>query len=258
MMVTGALCVCLDAVFGDAGPLEALAWIAALGLRRFEFWDWRPRDVDALARRAGDLGLEAVIFSGNTFDEPLVDADAHGRALDHFARSLQVARRLGVRLLVAHVGYAVAGRSRAEQWTAAVAGLRRAGALAAASGVTLAVEPLNSAVDHPGYFLDTLPGAVRLIDEVGHPAVRLLLDVYHMRVMHEDLLERLPAVVGKTVHVHVADVPGRREPGTGAIAWPEVLRFLRGDGYRGAIGLECWPSQSSSEALRRSAEVLRP
>lgn len=250
------LCPCLDAVFPEEPPAPALQRLAALGFRRFEFWDWRTRDLAALGEAAAAAGLSAVAFSGNTFAEPLVDRAARGRALAHLRRSLEVAGALDVRLLVVHVGYALPGRSRGEQWAAAVEGLRAAGDLAAAVGVTLALEPLNSRVDHPAYFLDRLPDAVRMLGEVDHPAVRLLLDIYHMQVMHDDLLERLPAALTLTAHVHVADVPGRGEPGSGEIPWPQVLRGLRGGGYGGGIGLECWPTTDPDGALRRAREVL--
>lgn len=250
------LCPCLDSLFAGIPDQEALRRAAALGLTRFEFWDWRTRDLDALAQTASALGLEAVIFSGNTFHEPLVDPNAHERALAHFRRSLEVAQRLGTRLLVTHVGYALPRRRREEQWNAAVVALRECARLAEPYHVTLAVEPLNSVYDHPGYFLDSLDEAARLIEEVAHPQVRLLLDVYHMRVMHEDLLDRLVPVIEGTVHVHLADFPGRREPGSGDIPWRSVLRLLREGGYRGTLGLECWPTKSPEDALRRSLEIL--
>jgi len=253
-----SLAPCLDALLADTAQAEALEVIADLGVERFEFWDWRVRDIALLRATAERLGLEAVVFSGNTFDEPLVDADAHPLALAHLARSIEVARSLGTRILVAHVGYTIGGRDRGAQWAAAVTGLQAAGEMAEAAGITLAVEPLNSALDHPGYFLDTLPEALHLLAEVSRPSVRLLLDVYHMRMMHDDLLARLPEALPLTVHVHVADVPGRREPGTGAIDWGAVLAALDESGYRGAIGLECWPSADPVSAVRRAIEVLTP
>ena len=250
------LCPCLDALYPGAPAERVLPEIAALGVRQVEFWDWRPRDLDALAQAVAASDLRVHAFSGNTFAEPLVDPAALGATLAHLGRSVEVARRLGTRLLVVHVGYHLAHRSRAEQWSAAVGGLQAAGELATAAGVTLVVEPLNSRIDHPGYFLDTLPDAVRLLADVHHPAVRLLLDVYHMGVMHEDLVARLPAVLPVTGHVHVADVPGRGEPGSGAIPWPAVLAALGTAGYRGPLGLECWPTGTPEQALARSAAVL--
>ncbi len=250
------LCPCLDTFFPGAPAERSLPQIAALGFRQVEVWDWRPWGDGALARAAEETGTRVRAFSGNTFAEPLVDPEAHDHTLAHLRRSLKVAQRLGTRLLVVHVGYPVAGRNRSEQWAAVVRGLRAAGDLAAAAGITLVVEPLNSRIDHPGYFLDTLPEALRLLAEVDHPAVRLLLDVYHMRVMHEDLLDRLPEALAVTAHVHVADVPRRGEPGTGQIVWPAVLEALRAGGYRGAIGLECRPTGTPEAALRRSRDVL--
>ena len=230
--------------------------VGRLAFTRFEFWDWRERDMVGLAREAARRGLSTVIFSGNTFAEPLVDPEMHRLALAHFADSLGVARRVGAGLLVAHVGYSRSHLSHAMQWEAAVQGLRAAGTLAAEARVTLAVEPLNSTIDHPGYFLDSLPEALRLIREVDHPAVRLLVDIYHMRVMHGDLLTLLPAALPWVVHVHVADVPGRGEPGSGRVPWSEVLSVLRDSGYRGAIGLEFWPTGDPEDGLRRAVEVL--
>ncbi len=248
--------MCLDAVCTGMSEEDALTAAAGAGMVRFEFWDWRGRDLEALRRAAQALGLVPVIYSGNTFGEPLLDPGAHPAALTHLRGSLEAARTLGVLLLVAHVGYTLPHREPAAQWKAAVAGLRAAGDLAGAAGVTLAVEPLNSKIDHPGYFLDTLDAAQRLLQEVDHPAVRLLLDVYHMWVMHDDLPARLSAVAPMVVHVHAADYPGRGEPGSGIIPWPAILKRLRDGGYEGPIGLECWPTGRVDAALRRSAEVL--
>jgi len=249
------LCPCLDAVLWNTGQAEGLEQLAALGVRSFEFWDWRTRDVDHLAGLCARLEMRPVAFSGNTFDEPLVDPEAHPIALRHLSESLSVASRLNVRTLVVHVGYVHRTLSREQQWTAAVRGLRAAGDLAAGAGVTLVIEPLNTFVDHPGYFLDGLPQACALVREVDHPAVRLLLDVYHMAVMHHDLLDRLADALPMVAHVHVADVPGRGEPGSGALPWQQIVPALR-RGYDGPVGLEWWPMLPVDEALRRCRKEL--
>jgi len=249
------VCPCLDAVFAALPVEESLSMVAAHGFSEVEFWDWRERDVDQMARHTRSLGLAVTACSGTTFDEPLLDPAGHDAALAHLQDSLAVARRLAAPLLVVHVGYALSHRTRAAQWQAAVEGLRRAGDLAAGAGVTLLVEPLNSIVDHPGYFLDSLPDALQLLEEVAHPAVRLLLDLYHMWVMHGEALAVADAARA-AAHVHVADVPGRGEPGSGVIPWPRVLGDLRDAGYQGAIGLECWPTTDVQTALRRADEVL--
>lgn len=249
------LCPCLDAMFWKCGQLQALEHLAGLGLRIFEFWDWRTRDVGQLAELCAQFELRPAVFSGNTFEEPLVDPAEHPAALRHLAESLSVAARLNVRTLVIHVGYLHRALSRERQWMAAVRGLREAGALAAASGVTLVVEPLNSLVDHPGYFLDSLPQACALVREVDHPRVRLLLDIYHVGVMHHDLTDRVADALPIVGHVHVADVPGRGEPGSGALPWRRIMPALA-RGYDGPVGLEWWPTRPLDEALHRCREEL--
>jgi hydroxypyruvate isomerase len=245
-------------MFAAMPASESLRLVADEGFHEVEFWDWRERDIATLQQHARMLGVTVTACSGTTFAEPLLDPAGHEAALAHLQESLVVAQQLTVPLLVVHVGYAASHRSRAEQWQAAVEGLQRAGVMAAGAGagVTLVVEPLNSIVDHPGYFLDSLPDALRLLDDVGHPAVRLLLDIYHMWVMHEDLLTHLSEVAPAVAHVHVADVPGRGEPGSGGIPWAAVLDRLREAGYDGSIGLECWPTTDVQTALRRCKEAL--
>jgi len=249
------LAPCLDAVFWNTGQADALEHLAGLGVRAFEFWDWRTRDVGELADLCARLELRPVAFSGNTFEEPLVDPAAHRTTLRHVAESLSIASRLSVQTLVIHVGYAHRALSREQQWRAAVRGLREAGALAGSSGATLVVEPLNSLVDHPGYFLDALPQASALVREVDHPAVRLLLDVYHMAVMHHDLLDRLADALPLVAHVHVADAPGRGEPGSGSLPWRQIVPALQ-RGYDGPVGLEWWPMLPVDDALHRCREEL--
>lgn len=247
---------CLDAMFWNAGQADALQRVAGWGVRAFEFWDWRTRDLGELADLCARLGLSPLVFSGNTFEEPLIDPGGHGKALDHFGQSLVVASRFGVRMLVAHVGYTHGTRSREQQWVAAVRGLREAGAMAADSGVTLVVEPLNSLVDHPGYFLDGLPQACALVREVDLPQVRLLLDVYHTAVMHHDLTDRITDALPLVGHVHVADVPGRGEPGSGTLPWKHIGAVLQ-RGYGGAVGLEWWPMLPVDDAWMRCRKELQ-
>jgi hydroxypyruvate isomerase len=234
----------------------ALHTLADLGVRQYEIWDWRDHDVAAFRYARAELGLQLAVFSGTTFAEPLLTPEAHASTLTHLRRSLDLADSLGTTMLVIHVGYAVPGGSHADQRRAAADGLRAAGSLAGSAGVTLLVEPLNSTIDHPGYFLDSLPAARTLIADVGQPSVRLLLDVYHMWLMHPDLVAQLPDIAAETGHLHVADAPGRHEPGTGAIPWPEVMAGMADGGYRGMIGLEYWATTTPEEALVRTRELL--
>jgi len=118
--------------------------------------------------------------------------------------------------------------------------------------VRLAVEPLNTLVDHVGYFLDSSEEGLRIVEEVASPAVGLLYDVYHMQIMEGNLIATIRRNVDAIYHVHIGDVPGRHEPGTGEINYANVLRALDEAGYDGWCGMEFSPSDSSAAALDKA------
>ena len=137
-----------------------------------------------------------------------------------------------------------------------MAALKQAALIAADAGIVLLVEPRNSKHDHQGYFLDRTPEARDIIEEVDHPTVRLLYDMYHSKMMGE-AFDAVLAGRGRLVgHVHMADVPGRHEPGSGTVDWAAGMATLAAEGYRGAIGLEFWPLGGTVEALKRTRSAL--
>jgi len=124
------------------------------------------------------------------------------------------------------------------------------------SGVRLGIEPLNTLIDHVGYFLPSTREGLDIVAEVGSPSVGIVYDIYHSAVMGEVTEEVIAGDIEKVLHVHVADHPGRNEPGSGTIDLVHRLQWLHGAGYRGMIGLEYRPkapSAHSVEYLRRVA-----
>ena len=87
---------------------------------------------------------------------------------------------------------------------------------------------------------------------MGSPRIRLLFDIYHMQVMEGNLISTLTSNLDAIGHVHVADVPGRHEPGTGEINYARIFKALQEAGYQGYVGLEYAPTVPSEQAARRS------
>ena len=129
--------------------------------------------------------------------------------------------------------------------------LKAAGDLAAAADVCLVLEPLNSLVDHQGYFLDQPDVAAALVREVGHPNVGLLFDVYHMQIMRGNVIEMIRANLDVIRHFHSAGVPGRHELDTGELDYPRIIQAIAEMGYSGCFGLEYFPAEDSTESLAR-------
>jgi len=134
-------------------------------------------------------------------------------------------------------------------WLSALRGLEALGELGAAAGVTFCVENLNTIVDHPGVPLARAKDTLALVEAVGHPHVKMNLDLYHAQIGEGNLVELVRRCGDAIGEIQVADVPGRCEPGTGEIHYPAVARALADMGYTGTVAMEGWASGDSVAAL---------
>ena len=110
---------------------------------------------------------------------------------------------------------------------------------------------LNTKVDHAGYPLPLVEDGLRLIEQVGSTRIRLLLDIYHAQIEEGNVIELIGQTADYLGYVHVADVPGRHEPGTGEINYPLVAKALRDAGYSGHVGMEAFPAGDDHQAMER-------
>ena len=67
--------------------------------------------------------------------------------------------------------------------------------------------------------------------------------------MEGNLIETIRGERRRIGHFHVADVPGRHEPGTGEIHFGNVFRAIRESGYKGYLGMEYVPSKDVMKTL---------
>jgi D-psicose/D-tagatose/L-ribulose 3-epimerase len=129
------------------------------------------------------------------------------------------------------------GRARTEQeWDMCVKSLREIGEVAADYGVVLAIEPLNR---FETYFLNTTEDAVKLIENVDHTHVKLLLDTFHMNVEEKDFYKAFKLAGEDLVHVH-ANENDRGTPGSGHVDWPGIFKALDEIGYDRALVMEAF------------------
>jgi len=88
------------------------------------------------------------------------------------------------------------------------------------------------------------------VREVGSPFVRILYDIYHTQIMEGYLIETIRNNLRDIAHIHVGDVPGRNEPGTGEINFPNVFRAIRDAGFKGFVAMEYVPARDAMQTLR--------
>ena len=120
---------------------------------------------------------------------------------------------------------------------------------AAAAGIVLVLECLNQ-VDAPRYFLRDLEHANTLAQAIPHGNVKLLFDFYHAGMSGVDVLAEFGKYRSQIAHIQVADIPGRHEPGTGALPWNDIAAAIVESNYVGWVGCEYAPIGSTAEGLR--------
>lgn len=240
---------CIEWLFAEVGDFpDRVRAAKAAGLDGVEFWAWSNKDIDALGAAVRETGIAVTGMVAEPM-VPLTDSSQHEAFLEGLRRSIEVARKLGAPALIAQAGAELGDRSRAEQRGAVIDCLSRASDVLKGSGVILMVEPLNTRVDHIGYFLPSTIEGLDIIDAVGRPEIRLIYDMYHSAVMDEEISEVLSGRLDRVAHVHLADAPGRHEPGTGTMDWERRLQWLSDSGYRGMVGLEYKPTMATEQTL---------
>lgn len=228
---------------------------ARLGFRAVEFWWPAGEDRAALARRIRDAQLEVALFN---FDAGDLAAGERGLlndpARDHAFRAnvpaaLELAHAVGCTRINALVGRALPGQNRATQLERARENLRWAAQEAAAAGVTVVVESLNT-WETPGYLLANTRDTLAFLDSVGAPNLGYQFDVYHMQRMEGNIIATIREHLGRIAHVQLADAPDRGQPGSGELHFRPILEALDAGGYTGWVGLEYAAHGTTADSLR--------
>jgi sugar phosphate isomerase/epimerase len=119
--------------------------------------------------------------------------------------------------------------------------------------LTLTLEPLNRY--ETNLYNDTL-SAKGVIDRVGRPNLKMLVDTFHMNIEESDIVASILHVKEYISHVHFAD-SNRWAPGSGHIDFKAILNALKRIGYQGAISAEILPKPTPDDCLKLTMEYYR-
>ena len=241
---------CIEWLFAAEAPVFAdrVRAAKAAGLAGIEFWGASNKDVAAVRTALDETGMAIAGILCEPMSQ-LTDPATHEAFLEGVRASLAIAERLGAPAMIVTTGDDRHDVPREVQHAAVVKVLREAADTVKGSGVTLALEPLNDRVDHPGYYLTSTIEGLDIVDEVDRPEVGLLYDIYHSAMMGEHIEDVLDGRLDRVVHVHLADTQGRGEPGSGNMDWRARLDWLAEHGYAGFVGLEYRPTGSTEDSL---------
>ena len=240
--------------FADRGVADEdlIRAVAAMGYDGIELAD------EALWPAIVEAGLSIVSHRGHgTIESGLNRRENHDRIEAELLANLDLAQRWNIPVLICFSGNRE-GLSDEIGVENTALGLSRVARAAEEAGVTLALELLNSKIDHPGYQCDRTAWGLEVVERVASPRVRLLYDVYHMQVMEGDIIRTIAAHHDAFAHYHVAGNPGRHEPDRSQELWyPAIYETIAATGFHGHVGMEYIPRGGLVESLQAALDEFR-
>jgi hydroxypyruvate isomerase len=243
-------------------------------------WCWKPMDTLELARQAKEIGLvgiegvdrkyypalremglEISLVSSHGFANGPCNPRFREEVIAKLNEAIDVAADVGCKKVITFTGMKFDGmdperaaRDCVDVWKSVLPHAEN-------KGITLVLEHLNSRDSthpmkgHPGYFGDDVEFCIELIKRVGSSNFKLLFDIYHVQIMHGDVIRRIQQHKDWIGHYHTAGVPGRNEiDGAQEINYGPIMQAIVNTGYRGYVGQEFIPLRdkvtSLSEAVR--------
>lgn len=228
--------------------LEQIAYAADQGFTAWEDNEAAGRPVEeqvAMARALQQRGMTMGVFVASmpkwAQSRPVLGAnDAADRTafLADIRVAIDVAKRLNAKWMTVVPGFLDRRVPIEIQTGRVIDTMRRAADIVAPHGLVMVMEPLNTLVDHPGVFLQTVPQGYALARGVDSPAVKILADLYHEQIQAGHLIRTLDSCWSEIAYLQFGDNPGRKEPGTGEINYANIVRWLRAKTFGGVIGME--------------------
>ncbi|RXH55146.1 Hydroxypyruvate isomerase [Granulicella sibirica] len=233
--------------------------VAAAGYQGVElisyFQQWSPEEQRRLMAKMRSLGVMIDMLSG--LQASFAIPDQTEEFVSRVAKHCTVAKGLECPQINIKSGKRLDNVSPQAQVTAAVENLKRAGDVAAENGINIVIEPIDL-IENPTIFLSSVKDGFDIVRAVNHPNVKVLYDFYHEQRVGGNLIEKLEKNIDWVGLVHIADVPGRHEAGTGEINYANIYRVLGKLNYKRFIAMEYEPTFDAVASLRKSkVEALR-
>lgn len=223
--------------------------------------DCKGQDKAAFDRmlRENDLGVSLLctgeIWAQEHISLSDIDDDKRKRCMEKFREMIDFAAPYGAQVNIGRVrGSIVPGVDPRVTMDRAVAAFRELAVYAAERGVTLCLEPVNRLQCN---FINSTREGREVVDMVGHPNFRIMLDLFHMNIEDRDLCEEILASRGYFTYVHICD-NNRLYPGNCGFDFAAILHALRQTGYDGWLSAEVFQIPDDDVCVRKTAEHILP
>lgn len=248
---TNKISCCIDMMFSGFDFYDRIGEVKKYGIDTIEFWKWTNKDVDKVKRLLDGNKMNLSIFNIDSTDEALsydlsrgiLNSGRADEFLSALSESIPVYKKLNASAMIVLIGE---NAPYCEENVLKC--LNAAKPICEKENVTLIIEPLND-IDRQGYSMPYAKPVFKLLKKVNSPNIKMLYDIYHQNMMGDFSMEDIRENTDLIGHFHVADAPGRHEPGTGNVDYIKILKEISELPYDGYIGLEYRATKSDGETF---------
>lgn len=248
---TNKISCCIDMMFSGFDFYDRIGEVKKYGIDTIEFWKWTNKDVDKVKRLLDGNKMNLSIFNIDSTDEALsydlsrgiLNSGRADEFLSALSESIPVYKKLNASAMIVLIGE---NAPYCEENVLKC--LNAAKPICEKENVTLIIEPLND-IDRQGYSMPYAKPVFKLLKKVNSPNIKMLYDIYHQNMMGDFSMEDIRENTDLIGHFHVADAPGRHEPGTGNVDYIKILKEISDLPYDGYIGLEYRATKSDGETF---------
>lgn len=243
--------VCIDMMFANIPFCDRIKAVKQSRLDAIEFWKWTNKDVDEVCRLKEENKLDFSVMNIDSTDEALsydlsrgiLNAGRADDFLKALYESAPVYKKIGAKALIVLIGEnAEYNKQNVKNClVSAIPFLEQ-------NDINLVIEPLNN-IDRQGYSMPYAKPIFELLREINNPRIKMLYDIYHQNMMGDFDLNEVCDSIDLIGHFHVADVPGRHEPGTGHVPYVDIIKAINKTDYSGFIGLEYRATKPDDETF---------
>jgi len=216
-----------------------------------EFKGWSDEDFRKAKAKKRSLGIVFDSTAGLT--KGITDPSGRDAFLAELKTFFPIVAKLECPTIIVLSGNRVEGVSREVHHNACVEALKPAADLAAKENVTLLLENIDQE-ENPMYYLTSVAEGFEIVRKVDNPHMKFLYDFYHAQISEGNLIEKLEKDIDLVGLVHIADVPGRHQPGTGEINYSNIFRKLGELNYGGYAAMEFMPTEDPVAVLSLARE----
>ena len=216
-----------------------------------EYKNWSPEDFRRSTAKLRSLRIVVDAMAGVWTG--IADPKLQEKFLSDLANFVPIAEQLECSAIIVLSGNRVEGLARDAHHQSCVENLKRAAEIADKRNLTLLLENIDQE-ENPKYYLTSVAEGFEIIRQVNHPRVKFLYDFYHEQISEGNLISKLEKNIAQVGLLHIADVPGRHEPGTGEINYANIYRKLTQLNYPGYVAMEFEPAGDPVASLKAARE----